>query len=254
MHEDFDPAKVEFRESRDSDKNPESTPIVIGSDVTGSMGMLAEQIIKKDLGPIMEMIYDRKPVTDPQIMLAAIGDTECDSAPLQVSQFEASIVLAEQLAKFYLEGGGGGNGGESYPLLWVFTGYKVKTDIIKKRHKKGYIFTIGDESPLLTISKGDLKRFLNLDAQADMHVPTMLKTVQQDWHVFHLIVKPVPSQQVQKDWEALLGDHAVMVQDLSKLADGIVSIIQIVEGQNVPEAQTEALALTNLHNSVARAA
>src|SRR5262245_58592957 len=61
MHRDLDPARVKYRESRDSEANPRSTPIILGVDETGSMGVLAEIIIKQGLGTIMGAIYDRKP-------------------------------------------------------------------------------------------------------------------------------------------------------------------------------------------------
>ena len=42
----YNPKFIEMRESRDSEDSPLSTPIIIGFDVTGSMGYLAEEIAK----------------------------------------------------------------------------------------------------------------------------------------------------------------------------------------------------------------
>lgn len=229
IHPELDPLKFEFRESRDSKQNPNSTPIILAIDVTASNRM-AEQLVRTDLGTIMSALYDRKPVPDPHIMCMAIGDASCDRAPIQVSQFEASIVLADQLKNFYLEGGGGGNQGESYPLAWLYAGYKTKCDAIK-RGRKGYIFTIGDESPHPVLTREQLKRFLNMDAEADMRTEPLLHDVQRDWNIFHLIENPVRDQDVVGRWRALLGDRAIVVEDLSKLASGIVGIIEKLEGQ-----------------------
>jgi hypothetical protein len=220
-----------FRESRDSENNPNSTPIIIGADETGSMGVLAEIIIRTGLGTIMKEIYDRKPVTDPHICCLALGDAACDYAPIQATQFEASIVLADQVQKFYLEGNGGGNGGESYPLAWLFAYAKTKCDAIK-RGRKGYLFTIGDECPLDQITKQQAQRFLGLNIEQDMDARTILEDIQKDWHVFHLIVKPVPHQPVVSKWREWLGERAIIVPDTSRIAEGIVSILQIVEGQD----------------------
>jgi len=231
IHPDLDPAKVKFREAVDSDANPEATPIILGADETGSMGILAETIIKGSLGTIMKELYARKPVTDPQIMCMALGDANCDSAPLQVTQFEASVEpMVDQIAKMYLEGHGGGNGGESYSLAWFFAAYKTKCDAIRKRHRKGYIFTIGDESPHPTLTKDQLTHFLGVSAETDMNSKVLLADTQKDWHVFHLIVSPVTDQQVEKNWKALLRERAILVPDIERLAEGIVAIIQLVEG------------------------
>lgn len=232
IHPDLDPRNFKFRESVDSANNPLSTPIIIAADETGSMGELAEEIIKRGLGVVMKEIYDRKPVTDPHIMCMAIGDANCDAAPIQVTQFEASIVLADQVKKMYLEGNGGGNGGESYPLAWFYAGYKTKCDAIRKRNRKGYLFTIGDECPHPVLKREHLQRFIGVNPEVDMRADVLLADIQKDWNVFHLIVKPVRDQDVIDKWRNLLGERAILVADPLKLAEGIVSIIQVVEGHN----------------------
>ncbi len=230
LHTDLNPLG-KIRESCDSAANPLSTPIIIGVDDTGSMGVLAETIIKSGLGVIMQEIYDRKPVTDPHVLCAAIGDVECDRSPLQVTQFEASVVLADQVKNFHIEGGGGGNGGESYPLLWYFAAYQTRCDSQIKRGKKGYLFTIGDECPHLNLSKSQIIGVFG-GCEADYGIRELLDLVQQQWEVFHLIVRPHSGQPVMETWKSLLGERAMLVSDHTKLAEVIVSTIQVIEGHD----------------------
>lgn len=229
----LDPKNIKHREAVDSPANPKTTPIILAADDTGSMGVLADQIIKTGLGKIMGQLYERRPVTDPQILCMAVGDSTCDSAPLQVTQFEASIVLAEQVKKMYIERHGGGNSGESYPLAWFFAAYKTKCDAIRKRHRKGYLFTIGDEQPLLVIREHEIERVFGTKPQGDMDVKVLLDHAKKDWEIFHLIVKPVPAQPVVKTWQTLLGPRAIEVENIDTLPETIVSIIQVNEGASV---------------------
>ena len=227
----LDPSKFAFREAVDSDANPNATPIILASDVTGSMGILAETIVKKGLGKILKELYDRKPVTDPQILCAAIGDAYYDMAPFQVTQFEASTTpLTAQIEKIYLEAGGGGNAGESYALAWYFAAFKTKCDAITKRHRKGYVFTIGDECAVPLHKRDQIHTFLGDHVSTDVKTDELLALVQRNWHVFHLIVKPVAHQPVVKDWKELLGQRAIVVDDIERLAEGIVALIQVCEG------------------------
>src|SRR5690606_12101625 len=64
----LDPSKIQFRESRDTPGKESSNPIIIGLDVTGSMGMIAEIIAKEKLGVLVNQILQRKPVTDPHLL------------------------------------------------------------------------------------------------------------------------------------------------------------------------------------------
>src|SRR5687767_31569 len=108
IHANLNPKGVKVRESRDSADNPQSTPIIVAIDVTGSMGIIADVLAREGLGTLFKEILDRKPITDPHLMFMAVGDANCDSAPLQVSQFEADNRIVEQLTQIFLEHGGGG--------------------------------------------------------------------------------------------------------------------------------------------------
>lgn len=234
LHDSLDPSKFKFRESVDSDSNPKSTPIIIGCDETGSMGYLAEDIIKRGLGTVMKEIYERKPVTDPHILIAGIGDATSDRAPIQVTQFEAGVAeITKQVEKIYIEGNGGGNGGESYPILWYFAANKTKCDAITKRKRKGYLFTVGDECPI-NLSKSQIKEFFGDDVESDMSIKDLLVLVSKNWQVFHIIVQTSATeiQGAVKVWRDILGQRAILIPDKSKLAEVIVSTIQVIEGED----------------------
>lgn len=228
INADLDPKNIAARESVDSPANPKSTPIIVSCDVTGSMGMLAETIVRHGMATIMNEIYERKPVTDPHLMLMAQGDFYCDRAPLQVTQFESDIRLADQLTKFWLEGNGGGNAGESYNAPWYFAANKTKCDSMIKRKKKGYLFTIGDEPPLPKLPKAGIKEFFGDDVERDLTSEELLAAASQNWEVFHLIVNP--GHYSQTAWKALLGERAMPVENPDKLAEVIVSTMQVIEG------------------------
>lgn len=241
MREDFDPKNITLRESCDSEQNPNSTPIIIGLDVTGSMGFIPEALAKEHLGTLVEGIHDTKPVSDPHIMMMAIGDITCDSAPLQVTQFEADIRIAEQLTDLYLEGGGGGNNYESYDLPWLFAARKTKIDSYDKRGVKGYLFTIGDEMPPVVARRDRLNESIGAEVQADMQLSELHDEVSERYNVFHLIMEEGGyfrrrGNDVTEAWGDILGRRALNVNDHTKVAEIIQSAIHVNEGMDVEDA------------------
>ena len=233
----FDPAQIGLRESRDSAENPASTAIILASDVTGSMGQIAEVMIRSGLDTTMREIYDRVPVTDPHVMVMAVGDAECDSAPLQATQFEADIRLAEQLKDLWIEGGGGGNGGESYHLAWYFAAMKTSIDCFAQRRKKGYLFTIGDEPILPGIGRKELRRVFGDGAEADLSSADLLAMASRSYEVFHIALTKVGFARrgmpaVLSTWKPLLGERVLQCDNHTKIAEVIVSAIQVVEGHD----------------------
>lgn len=100
----LDPKNV-IRECRDSDEHPNTIPVILALDVTGSMGDAAVAVAKK-LNVIMTRLFEN--IKDVEFMIMGIGDLAYDSTPIQASQFESDIRIAEQLDKLYFEYGGGG--------------------------------------------------------------------------------------------------------------------------------------------------
>jgi len=236
---DFDPKNITMRESRDSTANPESTAIIIGLDVTGSMGIVLDAMIR-GLGTLMTEIYDKKPVSDPHVMCMGIGDVAAgDSAPLQVTQFEADIRIAEQLKDIYLERGGGGNDSESYTLPWYFAGMRTDIDCHKKREKKGYIFTVGDECVPSTLTSTQLG-CIGLHDQQSYTAKELYDLASQKYDIFHIMIEEGSYMRGRRDkvvnsWTDLLGQHAIALSDHTKLPELIVSTIMRNEGKTDEE-------------------
>ncbi len=235
INEALNPKGILLRESCDSKHNPESNAIIVGLDVTGSMGIIAHTMAKEGLGTLVEGILDRKPVVDPHIMFMAIGDARGDDAPLQVSQFEADIRIAQQLQDIYVEGHGGGNNTESYDLPWYFAANKTKIDCFEKRGKKGYLFTIGDEMPPVGLTKTHIKSIFGSDDQRGYNASELLAMAEEKYNVFHVIVEqgnfarrdPVG---VVGEWRQLLGKRAIPLSNYEHISQVILSAIEVQEG------------------------
>jgi hypothetical protein len=244
MHPDLNPFGVRMRESRDSAANPNSHAIIVAADVTASMGKLSEVLVRHGVGVLVEELLKRKPVPNPHVMCMGVGDaygryanSPGDEAPLQVTQFEADIKIAEALARIYLEGGGSGNGGESYLLAWYFAARHTSIDCFEKRKEKGHLFTVGDESPHKILTREQVKRVFGDDIERDLTSAELLDMVSRKYHVYHLLVEESRScnQSVKQDWQDLLGEHAIPLADHTKLAEVIVSTIQVSQGASVAD-------------------
>jgi hypothetical protein len=232
---DLDPARISVRESRDSERNPESNAVIVALDVTGSMGMIAEVIAREGLGTLVEEILARRPVSDPHMMFMGVGDAHCDAAPLQVTQFEADIRIAQQLRQIWLEGGGGGNDSESYSLPWHFAATRTAIDCFEKRRRKGYLFTIGDEMPPATLTGEQLRRVMGERQTRGVAQAQALRAAQGMYHCFHLVAeegsfaRPDPDRVVAA-WRDLLGQRVIRLADHRRVAEVVVSAIAINEG------------------------
>lgn len=237
IKKDLDPFGVVVRESRDSAANPESTAIIVACDVTGSMGVIADYLVRTGIGIFFEEVLNRKPVTDPHLMIMGIGDAKYDTAPLQVSQFEADLKIAEWLEQIYIEHGGGGNRYESYDLAYYFAYNHTSIDCFEKRNKKGYLFTIGDEQAPPKTFRDQVQKFVGDEIQ-DIPFNEIIDQASKMYHCFHIMIaegnhaRHYPDD-VKNSWREVMGQRAIWLEDHKKLSETIVSAIQLTEGESI---------------------
>lgn len=173
-----------IRECRDTEEHPETVPVILALDVTGSMGPAAREVASA-LNKIMTDLYGS--VKDVEFMIMAIGDFSYDRAPVQVSQFESDIRIAEALDKVWFEGGGGSNAYESYTAAWWIGLHNTDLDCWK-RHRKGLIITIGDEPCNPYLPEYEMEKFLGIDLQGDVETKELLEKVRGKYDVSHINV------------------------------------------------------------------
>jgi hypothetical protein len=233
----FDPKQIKVRESRKSDLNPHPTPVLVGLDVTGSMGRVVEAM-RKGLGTLFEQVITRHPVSDPHVLALAIGDMEVgDTAPIQATQFEADpVTIGKQIEDLYLERGGGGNDHESYLGPLYFASMRTECDAFSEG-RKGFLFTVGDEEPQLVLRKQDIERFFGDQAPNDLTANDLLKMVEPNWHYFHLIVMEGDyasrrPDQTKRAWTDLIGQKAIPLTDHTKMAEVIISLMEVTAGRD----------------------
>lgn len=225
----MNPHGVTLRESRDNADHPNSLAIIIALDVTGSMGSVPHHLVKDGLPLIMGDIIQRA-TPDPQVLFVAIGDHECDSAPLQVGQFESSDELLDKwLTDVYIESGGGGNAGESYLLAWYFAAHHTAIDCLDKRNQKGFLFTIGDEPTLKKIPGRTLKNIMGDGQYGDEPANVLLDKAREMYHVYHLHIKETGAgsrTETIDGWKQLMGDNLIVINKHGDVAKTIADVIK----------------------------
>lgn len=237
-HESLDPKNMKngVRECLDSTEHPNSTPIYIGLDVTGSMKQVPHTI-QTNLKTLMKYLLTKGLVVDPAICISAIGDAERgDNAPFQVGQFESGIEIDNDLTNIYIEGGGGGNNQESYDLALYFLSKCVKIDAWEKRKKKGYAFIICDEAiPQVCQASSVMKVFGH--TVEGMNTVDLVKEVSEKWEVFCIVPNLTSHYQtrLQDSWKSVLGERVIFLDDPSLIVECIAGCIGSLEGSDVEE-------------------
>jgi hypothetical protein len=229
---------LQLRESIISDANPNPTPIILGLDVTGSMGSIAELIAKEELPKLMTKIHETGAVSDPHVMFMGIDDVFAQGhGALQVSYFEPDLRIVEQLRQMWLVGNGGGNGSESYDLAWYFAGRYTYLENFEKNGKPGFLFTFGDEpAPFNKVSKRDLETIFGPGSYEDTSPEQSLRSAQQKFQVFHVVVEHgFNNRSVGDSWTRMLGNNAIFLSDPQYLTEVVLATMEIANGAYIQD-------------------
>ena len=220
----LDPKNV-MRECCDSDDHPFSLPVILALDVTGSMGSASAEVARK-MNEVMTRLYGE--VQDVEFMVMGIGDLAYDRAPIQISQFESDIRIAEQLDLVYMEHGGGGNSFESYTAAWYMGFYHTKLDCWK-RGGRGLLITMGDEPLNPYLPCQPLAKATGDALQGDVETPELYRSAIEKYDIWHLHVKHTQADRyhdaVARSFGRQLEPGHLQFVDVEGISNAIVGIV-----------------------------
>ena len=225
LHPGLNPKGV-IRECCDTKEHPRTVPVILALDVTGSMGAASAEVAKK-LNEVMTLLYDQ--VEDVEFMIMGIGDLAYDSAPIQISQFESDIRIAEQLDQVYMEHGGGGNAYESYTAAWYMGLHHTKLDC-HKRGCKGLIITMGDEPLNPYLPREPLARATGDPLQQHVETPQLYREAEKRFEIHHLHVTHTRTdmyrERVEQSFGKQLPEGHLRFVNVDSIAGAIVDIVK----------------------------
>ena len=246
MCEEFNPVRVTTRFSKSGPFNHfrKTTTVLVGLDVTGSMGQIPKSLLKGGLGNLMvdlQSIYNGHH-ENLQLSFAGIGDAKSDVSPLQVTHFESDNRFALQLPKIWLEGGGGANGAESYNLLWWYAANKTTLNYIERDNRKGILITIGDDNVHDGLTAMEVQMWLDSNYMGgDISNEVLLNAAREQYEIYHIVIQDghahtydflthsdKSAEQIaieSQRWRDLLGDENVIFTTANQTAQAIAEIV-----------------------------
>ena len=227
INEALKPMNV-MRECVDTDEHPNTIPVILALDVTGSMGEAAVEVSRK-IGTLMEDLFKR--FKDIEVMIMGIGDLAYDRSPIQISQFESDIRIAEQLDKLYFEYGGGGNNYESYTAAWYMGSRHTKLDCWN-RGKKGVIITLGDEAINPYLPSFELRGVTGDDMQDSINTDTLYEEAKEKFDIYHILVNHNCASEIRNErniseWKEKIGENNVVISTVNGITQNITNFIEM---------------------------
>ena len=169
-----------------------------------------------------------------------IGDLAYDTAPIQISQFESDIRVAEHLDKIWFERGGGGNGFESYTAAW-YMGLNHTAPDCWKRGRKGVIITMGDEALNPYLPGRRLAELTGDHLEGDVQTRDLYDAVRDKYEIYHIAIDDpgdcyrMYAKTIHKTFGALLKDH-LRIATLDQLPETIINCLENCGAAGNPDA------------------
>lgn len=256
VHANLDPIRINKKpfgklESRDSEEHPNSTPVLVCFDVTGSNIERAVDAQKK-LPGLMDLL--NKYLKDPQVAVAANDDFKfVERNSVQISDFESDIRVDEHIRNIWLVGIGGGNNGESYDLLLYAAARKMVLDSVEKRGKKGYLFMYADEPIFDHVDKQEVKAIFGDTIEADIPIAEIIEEARRNFDIF-LIWPRGGYDSAHQQYKDLFGKESVLVlQDANMICELIASTVGLFETEATPDSIVTDLVAVGVDSKDAKA-
>jgi hypothetical protein len=211
-------------------------PLVIFSDVTGSMGAWPATMFAK-----LPFLDDQVKVylgPEAKICFGAVGDAYSDSYPLQCRPFGIGPELIDRMKELYVEGNGGGQMCETYELAALYALHNINIP----KAVRPVLIMIGDEKPYTSVSPDVAQEFAGVTLQAAITTEQIFSALMNKFEVF-FIRKPYGSgsgsnsmssedKEVHARWVSILGtDRVVDLPQAERVVDVIFGILAKVAGR-----------------------
>ena len=202
--------------------------VIVWIDGTGSMG--DDTFIIRDKIVLLEgQLRIKGYLKNPLIMICMVGDAYSDKWPIQVTKPERGDALIAEIEKTLPEGGGGGQGMESYELMAYYMVKRVKLD---DENARPYLFILGDEGIYPEVDQRHIERHIGDRVEAGIKSETIFRQLCQKFNVFRLHREYYAShgedEQIVKQWKGMIGNERV--QRLTKpkeIVDDILGIVAV---------------------------
>lgn len=219
--EDFPHARKLIVTPAPAGKNIETDsthPIVIATDVTGSMAKWPSIIFEKL--PLLGKEVERY-APGYSISFTAFGDSKCDSYPLQVRDFDKGEALDKHLSELYPEGNGGSEK-ESHNIAAYYYNEHCKID----KAIKPIFIMITDVDSHEDLTSGEIKRYIGDKIQSEaLSSVDIFKKLSEKFSVYVLLKGTAYFEY----WKEIFGAQRVKV--LEEPRDIVEIIIGVIAGE-----------------------
>jgi hypothetical protein len=217
-------------------------PVVLALDVTGSMKEWPKFIMDRiptmyhEMNAVLQG-YDPKQLEkslvpikqEMEISVIAVGDANCDTHPLQVTEFQKHNSLVKSLNEIYPEGGGGGGTMESYDLAAYYAVNHVKTE---KSMIKPLCYIAGDEAFYDTVKSSHVKRLIGDDLKQNLNTVDVLKQLDDKFDVYVLRPEPTYSKAtyegIHNKWKDVFnGQRVLRMEDPEAIVNCMIMLAGI---------------------------
>lgn len=199
-------------------------------DDTGSMGENAGKI-RGHLGYVDHEMREYLG-QDTKVSFACVGDAFCDRYPLQVKPFVNGIEMQKNLDDMTIEGGGGGNGGESYDIAAM---YYARHCHMPNVIRKPILIFIGDEAIHEMWDKDAVQTWARCDNPKRMSTREIFDELKQKFSVYIIRLRygnstetnpSAEENRIHDQWVGLLGtDHVSVLPNAERVVDLIFAIL-----------------------------
>jgi len=234
-HPMLDPHGLEVRESRDGGEHPNSNAIIVGLDVSGSMGRVV-RAIHKDLPQLFRLLMGHKYIPDPQIMFAAFSNGRCDQVPLQVGQFESDNRMDVNLENMVMGAplASGCDPQESSELMLYTAARHTSIDCWEKRHRKGYLFLITDEPAYTQVKQAEINQIIGPRLHEDISLEQMISETSERYHIYVIVPATTSNGQCApaalEFWKSYVGpEHVIELHNPDDISETMALTIGLTE-------------------------